>query len=302
MECNGGLLEQAKPCNAGRRLMLSPVRRVRPCTGAPRAPEAIWARRAPYGLQGGRLLGRPNAASADDQDGASGQQQEAASEVELQRRLGAAERENVVLRFQNANLRQRLGAAERENAKLKQQQVAPVQDKDPQCMPAYPEQMSLEEWGELTPVEFQALMEEEQQQQTAEREKLLQGLVPWSWERVRIGAYQILLRVCGFKQEHGMAPSELFAQLVAANDSELQRVAESMGLQSAQLGQEAEAVLTNYHSVDGKVRLYDMEDLEYCVYAARLDMCAAMEEIYPHELPFVHAYEVIKEAVPERFT
>lgn len=168
-------------------------------------------------------------------------------------------------------------------------------------MPAYPEQVSLEEGGELMPVELQAFKEAEHQQ-TAELEELLQAFVPWHWERTRRVAYQILLRACCFKQEHGMTPSELFAQLIAANDSGLQRVAEAMGLELAQLGQKAEAVLTNYRSLDGKLRLYDMEDLDFGVYAVQLHMCAGMEEMYPHQCHFVKAYGVNKQAVPERFT
>ncbi len=162
---------------------------------------------------------------------------------------------------------------------------------------------NLKMWGEMTPVEFQAFMEEKQQQKAEVEELRQQGLWPWYWIRVRLAAEQILLRACSFKQEHGMTPSEFFAQAVAANDSGLQRVAASLGLELAQLGQVAEAVLANYHSLDGEVRLDYMKPLEYCVYDARLRMHnETLQQLYPHQCRVVHAYEVIKEAVPERFT
>lgn len=150
-------------------------------------------------------------------------------------------------------------------------------------------------------MEFQAFMEEKQQRK-AEVEELLQGLWPWSWVRVRFAAEQMLLGACSFKEGQGMTPSEFFAQAVAANDSGLQRVAASLGLELAQLGQVAEAVLADDDSLDGKVQLEYMEALEYYVRDARLRMDDdTLEQLFPHQCRFVQAYEVIKEAVPERF-
>ncbi len=179
---------------------------------------------------------------------------------------------------------------------------------DTRCLPVCPEQMSLEEIEELTQrreVEFQAFIDEVQQQTAAtakELEKLLlPGIKTLRMIRLRIVAVQILLRACG-EREHRTTPSDLFAQLVKANDSGLQRVAASLGMELEQLGQEAEAVLAPQGSREEELPLYDMEDLEYSVNLVRLLTRPTLEELYPHEWRIVEAYEVIKQAVPERFT
>lgn len=117
--------------------------------------------------------------------------------------------------------------------------------------------------------EVQAREEELRQREAAHGEALeevlrcVPGLASWYLARVRRAAVQILVRICG-KQDHQVTPSELFAQLVEAHDSGLQRVAQSLGMELEQLGEEAKAVLA--HDDEQQVQLLDMERLDFDVY------------------------------------
>lgn len=148
---------------------------------------------------------------------------------------------------------------------------------------------------------FDAHLEELRQRQVANSEavkKMLQR-VPVQVNLMRGAAVQILMRLCG-KQEHRTTPSEVFAQLIEAKDSGVQQVAASLGLELAQLGEAAEAILA--HHDGSQVPLQDMEDLDSDVDALQLWVTPALRQSYPHECRFMQQYKVIKQAVPERFT
>lgn len=121
--------------------------------------------------------------------------------------------------------------------------------------------------------------------------------VPLSMANLRVAAAEILLRACG-KHDYQTTPSDLFAQLVEAQDSGLQRVADSMGMELEQLGQEAEVVLAQEAK---QFELQDMEGLDANVFAVQSCITPTIERLYPHECRIVQAYDVIKQAVPERF-
>ncbi len=162
----------------------------------------------------------------------------------------------------------------------------------------------IEERGRRRAVKHQAFMEEARQRRAAiakELDRLEEEFDTLPMMRLRRVAVEILLRACG-KQEQWTTPSALFAQLVEAQDSGLQQVAASMGMELAQLGQEAEAVLAHQDSHDEGVELLDMEDLEYDVYVVQISMSRTLKEMYPRHSRIVEAYEGIKRAVPERFT
>ncbi len=148
---------------------------------------------------------------------------------------------------------------------------------------------------------FEAQMEELRQRQVANSEAIKEALqhVPLEVGRMRRAAVQILVRACG-KQEHQTTPSALFAQLVEAKDSGLQQVADSLGMELEQLGEEAEAMLAHHYG--GQVQLHDMEDLDYEVYAVQLWITPALKQRFSRECHFMEAYEAIKQVVPERFT
>ncbi len=147
--------------------------------------------------------------------------------------------------------------------------------------------------------DFEARMEELRRQQAPvfkAAEELLRR-VPVEVTRIRRVALEVLVRVCG-KQENGTTPSALFAQLVEAKDSGLQRVADSLGMELEQLGEEAKAMLAHH---DGSpVELSDMEDLDLEAWAMGI-WIQAFKQSYPREYHFMEAYEAIKQAVPERF-
>ncbi|KAG2425167.1 hypothetical protein HXX76_013921 [Chlamydomonas incerta] len=119
-----------------------------------------------------------------------------------------------------------------------------------------------------------------------------------AWQpRVCNLAAQILLHACG-KQQFRTTISDYFAKLAAANDSGLQQAAAGMGMQLAQLGAEADDVLTRRNVL---VHPGSLESLEVEVNAVRSCITTLLEQACRQECRIVRAYEIFKGAFPERF-
>ncbi len=109
-------------------------------------------------------------------------------------------------------------------------------------------------------------------------------------------AVQILLHIRD-KDEVQTTPSNFFAQLAETKDSRLQRVADALGIELAQLGKIADAVLARH---DGAY-LESLELLKSHLHLLR-GTASAMEEVCPEECLIVEASKVFQLAFPEHFT
>ncbi len=115
--------------------------------------------------------------------------------------------------------------------------------------------------------------------------------------RVCHTAVQILLHACG-KQKGQTISSNVFAQLAEAKDSRLQQVADSMGMELAQLAKEADAVLSRNKDVHPE----SLEELEDDVNDLKGCITQSVERAFPQECRIIEVYMVFKGAFPERFT
>ncbi|KAG2424698.1 hypothetical protein HXX76_014274 [Chlamydomonas incerta] len=135
-----------------------------------------------------------------------------------------------------------------------------------------------------------------------------------AWQpRLRDLAAQILLHACGGRQEVVLARPAgcgCFAEMAAAENDDslrLQRVATCLGMELAQLGEAADAVLqmgrsgTHAHTAAGGVASRLLVSLEAEVHAVRSCITPALEQACPQECRIVRGYEVIKAAFPARF-
>ncbi len=115
--------------------------------------------------------------------------------------------------------------------------------------------------------------------------------------RVCHTAVQILLHIRD-KDDVQTTPSNYFAQLAEAKDSRLQRVAGSLGMELAQLGKDADAVLARNKGA----YLESFKFLKCNIYLLRGSITTAMKRACPEECRIVEAFEAFQLAFPERFT
>lgn len=114
--------------------------------------------------------------------------------------------------------------------------------------------------------------------------------------RLRHAVAQVLLIACGAQQLE--SERNCYQQMLTAQDSRLQQVAQGLGMTGAEFARQADSVVRLGMQQNQPTSL---AALEAEVHELRGLITPALEQLCPKECRFLQAYDAVKAAFPQRF-